>query len=110
MKRSRFSLSVLMLAILFSLGSACGSSTNTKITASGTLSVVEVPIAPEVSGRVVKVTVNEGDSVKPAMNYSNWRMIFYKLNMTRQKAQRIRQKQVWQPLRPNWCMSRVNMI
>lgn len=43
---------------------ACSSKKDSVITASGTLSALEVPVAPEVSGRVIKVNVAEGDTVK----------------------------------------------
>jgi HlyD family secretion protein len=52
--------SVLLIPLVLT---ACSTSADTAITASGTLSVVEVPVAAEVSGRVVSVSVNEGDSV-----------------------------------------------
>ncbi len=64
MKRSTIhSFLAVSLAAVFAL-SACGASTNARITASGTLSALEVPIAPEISGRVVEVNVEEGDTVQ----------------------------------------------
>lgn len=43
---------------------ACSTAADTAITASGTLSSLEVPVAPEVSGRVVSINVSEGDTIK----------------------------------------------
>jgi len=42
---------------------ACNGEADTAITASGTLSTVEVPVAPEVSGRVVEIYISEGAAV-----------------------------------------------
>ena len=52
---------VLLLALLTS---SCGTATNTAIQASGQIEVKEIAVSPELSGRVVEVLVDEGDSVK----------------------------------------------
>jgi multidrug resistance efflux pump len=56
-----------LLVTAFSLAvSGCQSLTgeeSTQLTASGTISVTQVEIAPQMSGMVVSVTANEGDSV-----------------------------------------------
>lgn len=55
----------LILAFLLALSTvSCGAANSTAIQASGQIEAKEIAIAPELSGRVVKVTVNEGDSVK----------------------------------------------
>jgi multidrug efflux pump subunit AcrA (membrane-fusion protein) len=63
MKRSTYSFLVFLLVTAFTL-SACDASADGAITASGTLSALEVPIAPELGGRVVEINVEEGDTVK----------------------------------------------
>ncbi|NLN69395.1 MAG: HlyD family efflux transporter periplasmic adaptor subunit [Chloroflexi bacterium] len=63
MKRS-ISFLLATFLVVTTLLTACSTNGDTVITASGTLSVVEVPVAPEVSGRVVSISVNEGDAVK----------------------------------------------
>jgi multidrug resistance efflux pump len=63
MKRSKFVLLTLILLIPLVL-TACSPKEESNITASGTLSAIEVPICPEVSGRVVEVFVSEGDVVQ----------------------------------------------
>lgn len=62
MKKKIFvSLSAILALTL--LLTACSSNGQTTITATGTLSAVEVSVAPEVAGRVVNVKVSEGDTV-----------------------------------------------
>lgn len=63
MKRKITTSLVLLLAFTLAL-TACTTGKAATITASGTLSAVEVSVAPEVAGRVVKVNVSEGDTVK----------------------------------------------
>jgi HlyD family secretion protein len=63
MKRSISILLALTLLVPIVL-TACGANSNSTLTASGTLSALDVPIAPEISGRVVEVNVGEGDSVQ----------------------------------------------
>jgi HlyD family secretion protein len=63
MKRSISILLALTLLVPIAL-TACGANGNSTLTASGTLSALDVPIAPEISGRVVEVNVGEGDSVQ----------------------------------------------
>jgi multidrug resistance efflux pump len=60
-KKTFLSLSILLAFTL--ILTACSSNGNTTITASGTLSAVEVSVAPQVGGQVVSVNVNEGDTV-----------------------------------------------
>ena len=52
---------ILMLASLFLVG--CGPANSTALQASGQIEATEIAVAPELSGRVVDVTVAEGDSV-----------------------------------------------
>jgi HlyD family secretion protein len=52
----------LILVALFLLG--CSGGNSGTVVATGTLEAVEVDVAPLVPGRVVRVLVNEGDSVK----------------------------------------------
>lgn len=60
----RVNLLFLSFALILPLAlSACSVESNSHITASGYLSALEIPIAPEVSGRVVEVSVEEGDAV-----------------------------------------------
>lgn len=59
-----FSILLATILVIPLLLTACNANGNPEITASGTLSVVQVPIAPEVSGRVVGIAVGEGDAVK----------------------------------------------
>ena len=51
-----------ILLVLLSLG--CSRNNSATVVATGTLEAVEVDVAPLVPGRVVRVLVNEGDSVK----------------------------------------------
>jgi HlyD family secretion protein len=53
---------ILLLASL--LLASCGPTQSTALQASGQIQATEIDIAPEISGRVVDVTVAEGDSVK----------------------------------------------
>ncbi len=63
MKRSvPFILTIALIVPLLLIG--CSSNGNSTITASGTLSAVEVSISPEVGGRVIDVHVEEGDAVE----------------------------------------------
>ena len=55
-------LTVTLLIALFTVG--CGATNSTAIQASGQIEAKEIAVAPELSGRVVEVLVNEGDSVK----------------------------------------------
>ena len=62
MKRAH--LLFLSLALILSLAlSACSVESNSNLTASGYLTALEVPVAPEVSGRVLEINVEEGDTV-----------------------------------------------
>lgn len=63
MKRS-FSFLVATTLVFATLLSACSTNGDTALTASGMLSVVEVPVAPEVNGRVISISVSEGDAVQ----------------------------------------------
>src|SRR5512146_1049861 len=55
----------LILALLFVLSTVgCANAKSTALQASGQIEAKEIAIAPELSGRVVEVSVNEGDSVK----------------------------------------------
>ncbi len=63
MKNSIYYLMVFILTALLAL-TACGANNDAYITASGTLSVLEVPIAPETGGQVVEIKVSEGDPVQ----------------------------------------------
>jgi len=63
MKRSVSVFLALALVIPLIL-TACNTNGDLTLTASGTLSSLDVPIAPEVSGRVVEINVNEGDTVQ----------------------------------------------
>ncbi len=63
MKRS-ISIFLALVLIVPLILTACSADGTTAITASGTLSALEVPIAPEVSSRVVTINVSEGDTVK----------------------------------------------
>jgi len=54
-------LSILLLSVLLI---SCAPTGNQPLQASGLIEATEIAIAPELSGRVVEVTVNEGDSVK----------------------------------------------
>src|SRR5258708_25118438 len=53
----------LWLGIL--LVSACSRAERDSVVATGTLEAVEVDVAPLAQGRVIRVLVNEGDSVRP---------------------------------------------
>ena len=55
----------LILAFLLALSTiSCADANSTLIQASGQIEAKEIAISPELSGRVVNLTVNEGDSVK----------------------------------------------
>lgn len=55
----------LILAFLLALSTvSCGAANSAAIQASGQIEAKEIAVAPELSGRVVEVLVNEGDSVK----------------------------------------------
>ena len=55
----------LLLALLLILGTVgCANANTTAMQASGQIEAKEIAVAPELSGRVVEVSVNEGDSVK----------------------------------------------
>ncbi|MDP1714455.1 MAG: efflux RND transporter periplasmic adaptor subunit [Anaerolineales bacterium] len=55
----------IIFALLFALSTvSCGSADSTAVQASGQIEAKEIAVAPELSGRVVEVSVNEGDSVK----------------------------------------------
>jgi HlyD family secretion protein len=55
----------LLFALLFILGTVgCANTNSTAMQASGQIEAKEIAVAPELSGRVVEVSVNEGDSVK----------------------------------------------
>lgn len=55
----------LILALLLALSIvSCGNANSTAIQASGQIEAKEIAVAPELSGRVVEVIVDEGDSVK----------------------------------------------
>lgn len=60
-KKTTFALSILLAFTL--LLTACTTADNATITASGTLSAVEISVAPEVAGKVVSVNVTEGQKV-----------------------------------------------
>jgi HlyD family secretion protein len=60
MKKLTFTLA--MFIILSTVG--CGNANSTTLQASGQIEAKEVVVAPELSGRVAKVPVSEGDSVK----------------------------------------------
>ena len=56
---------IFIITILIALITAsCGTATSTAIQASGQIEAKEITVSPELSGRVVKVLVDEGDSVK----------------------------------------------
>lgn len=56
---------IIIIALLFVISTvSCGPANSTAIQASGQIEAPEIAIAPELSGRVVEVNVNEGDSVK----------------------------------------------
>jgi len=55
----------LIFALLLTLSTvSCGSANGTAIQASGQIETTQIAVAPELSGRVVEVSVNEGNSVK----------------------------------------------
>ena len=56
------------LFIVTLLLTSCAQNDNSILTASGTLSAVEASIAPEISGTVVEVNVEEGDEVSKGQN------------------------------------------
>ncbi|HVN16963.1 MAG TPA: HlyD family efflux transporter periplasmic adaptor subunit [Anaerolineales bacterium] len=60
MKKLTFALAVLLILSTVS----CGSANSAAIQASGLIEATEIAVAPELSGRVVEVSVNEGDPVK----------------------------------------------
>jgi len=56
---------IFILALLLALLTAsCGAATSNTIQASGQIEAKEISVSPELSGRVVEVLVDEGDSVK----------------------------------------------
>jgi len=56
---------IFILVILLALITvSCGNASSTTIQASGQIEAKEIAVSPEISGRVVDVLVNEGDSVK----------------------------------------------
>ncbi len=58
----KLTLILVLLLALFTV--SCGTSSSTVTQASGQIEAKEIAIAPEVSGRVVEVSVSEGDSIK----------------------------------------------
>ena len=58
----RLNLLVALFLILGTVG--CANANTTAMQASGQIEAKEIAVAPELSGRVVEVSVNEGDSVK----------------------------------------------
>ena len=55
----------LLFTLVLIIGTVgCANADNTAMQASGQIEAKEIAIAPELSGRVVEVSVNEGDSVK----------------------------------------------
>ncbi len=58
----KFVLSFVVLLSLITAG--CANANSTALQASGQIEAKEIAVAPELSGRVVEVSVNEGDSVK----------------------------------------------
>jgi HlyD family secretion protein len=63
MKNSIYLPVVLILAASITL-TACGANNDPNITASGTLSALEVPISPETGGQVMNIDVSEGNPVQ----------------------------------------------
>ncbi|MBN1313531.1 MAG: HlyD family efflux transporter periplasmic adaptor subunit [Anaerolineae bacterium] len=63
MKRSIVILLVLTMVISLVL-TGCSIDDNGGLTASGNLSALDVPIAPEIGGRVIEINVSEGDPVQ----------------------------------------------
>ncbi len=57
-------LTIIFVLLLALLTFSCGPANNTAIQASGLIEATQVAVAPEQAGRVVEVSVNEGDSVK----------------------------------------------
>jgi len=57
-------LTLTMTLLLALITVSCAPAQSTAIQASGQIEAKEIAVAPELSGRVVEVTVNEGDSVK----------------------------------------------
>lgn len=55
---------VSLTAVLVFLLSACSAAKTDKFSASGTFSAIDTSIVSEISGKVTKVNVNEGDTVK----------------------------------------------
>ena len=55
---------VSLIAVLVFLLSACSAAKTDKFSASGTFSAIDTSIVSEISGKVTKVNVNEGDAVK----------------------------------------------
>lgn len=53
-----------LMAVASVLLSACAAEKTLDFSASGTFSAIETTIAPEISGKVVEVSVNEGDEVE----------------------------------------------
>ena len=64
MKRSHFKTLILVSLVSVLLLSGCTDAENGQLTASGTLSARTVSIAPELSGKVLEVLVEEGDLVQ----------------------------------------------
>ncbi|MDD2920708.1 MAG: efflux RND transporter periplasmic adaptor subunit [Anaerolineales bacterium] len=58
----KFTFIVLLLIALIT--ASCGTTNSTVIQASGQIEAKEIAVAAELSGRVIEVSVNEGDSVK----------------------------------------------
>lgn len=63
MKRNLFKI-ISFVAVASLLMSACAAENNTDFSASGSFSAIETTIAPEISGKVVEIYVNEGDEVE----------------------------------------------
>jgi HlyD family secretion protein len=59
---NKLTLTLALLIILSTVG--CGNANRTALQASGQIETKEIAVAPELSGRVIEVSVNEGDSVK----------------------------------------------
>jgi multidrug efflux pump subunit AcrA (membrane-fusion protein) len=53
-----------LMAVASVLLSACAAEKTLDFSASGTFSAIETTLAPEISGKVVEVSVNEGDEVE----------------------------------------------
>jgi len=56
---------LLMISLIILSGcSSTGSSNSSTLIASGTISVTSIQVAPEISGKILEIKVNKGDSVK----------------------------------------------